>query len=530
MRSVRVLRNVVTNYLRFFLAGVIGFVITPVLVHALGDGDYGLWVTVFSLTGYFGLFDQGIRPSLVRYVARDHARGDHAGVARTLSSAVALYGALGAVTLLVTILAAAAFTRFLHIEPAQVTAARHVILIAGLSVALGFPLGVFGAALSGLQRYDLANLVGIGVGVARALAFVIVLRLGGGLVGLAWASLAMNLAGHALSWVLVHRLLPGVRLSPGAITRERLALIGAYSGFAFVGAIANSITFQTDALVITGALGAALVTPFALAAGLVDNARSLVYSATWVLAPTASELETRGETGKLHAMVIAGAKYSVLVSWPVLFALLVFGPDLLEAWVGHRFVAEPLLRTMSHPSLWRHSTSAAPLLIWLTLPTLLALPQSAAGSVLYGVSRHRGVVALALVNAALNLGLSLFWVRPFGLAGVALGTAVPLVLVGGVATMLYTCRALRMPLARYAWLGFGRPGIASLGFLLPALALRVLWHPVGWWALGVAVAGPWLLFMIITWRFALDDGERRHWGRMVPGLFGRGTADAEAGG
>lgn len=529
MRSVRVLRNVVTNYLRFFLAGLIGFIITPVLVHALGDGDYGLWVTVFSLTGYFGLFDQGIRPSLVRYVARDHARGDNEGVARTLSSAVALYGALGVVTLVVTVLAAAVFTRFLRIEPAQVDAARHVILIAGLSVALGFPLGVFGATLSGLQRYDLANLIGIGVGVARALAFVIVLRLGGGLVGLAWASLTMNLVGHALSWMLVRRLLPGVRLGLRAITRERLALIGAYSGFAFVGAFANSITFQTDALVITGFLGAALVTPFALAAGLVDNARSLVYSATWVLAPTASELETLGETGKLHAMVIAGAKYSVLVSWPVLFALIVFGPDLLEAWVGHRFVAGPLLRTLFDPALWRHSTSAAPLLVWLALPTLISLPQSAAGSVLYGVSRHRGVVVLALLNAAANLGLSLLWVRPYGLAGVALGTAVPLFLVGGVATMAYTCHALRLPLARYAWQGFARPGLVTLGFLAPALALRLLWHPAGWWALGAAVAGPWLLFVIIAWGFGLDDSERRHWGRMVPGLFGLKAAEGDVG-
>ena len=50
MRSLRVLRNAVTNYLRFFVAGIIGFVLTPILVHLLGDGDYGLWVTIFSLT------------------------------------------------------------------------------------------------------------------------------------------------------------------------------------------------------------------------------------------------------------------------------------------------------------------------------------------------------------------------------------------------------------------------------------------------------------------------------------------------
>ena len=85
MRSLRVLRNVVTNYLRFFLTGAMAFVLTPFMVRHLGDRDYGVWVTLFSLTGYFGLFDQGIRPSLVRYVSRDHAAGDHDGLARTIA-------------------------------------------------------------------------------------------------------------------------------------------------------------------------------------------------------------------------------------------------------------------------------------------------------------------------------------------------------------------------------------------------------------------------------------------------------------
>jgi O-antigen/teichoic acid export membrane protein len=529
VRSVVVLRNVVTNYLRYLLAGAIGFLLTPVLVHGLGDAGYGLWVTVFSLTGYFGLFDQGIRPSLVRYVSRDHALGDREGVARTLNSALALYGALGVVTLGITVVAATALTGLLHVAPGQAAEARQVILLAGLSIALGFPLGVFGAALSGLQRYDLANLVGMVVGVVRALAFVAVLRLGGGLVGLAWASLAMNLAGHAVSALLVTRLLPGLHLTVGGVTRQRLVLIGTYSGFAFVGALANSVTFQTDALVISAFLGAASVTPFALAAGLVDTVRQLVYSAAWVLAPTASDLDARGETGTLHAMVIAGAKYSVLVSWPVLFGLLVFGPDLLATWIGPRYVAEPLLRTLAHPALWRASVSAAPLLVWLVLPTFVSLPQSAASSVLYGVSRHRGVVALALVNAAANLGLSILWARPFGLAGVALGTAIPLLLVGGIATAAYTAHALRLPLGRYAWQGFARPGLVTLTFLGPAVAVRALHAPSGWWQLAAATGGPWLLFLAVAWTVGLDADERRRWGRMVPGLFGARPAGGGAG-
>ena len=527
MRSIRVLRNVLTNYLRFFSAGVIGFLLTPVMVHALGDGGYGLWVTIFSLTGYFGLFDQGIRPSLVRYVSRDHARGDRDGLSRTLSSAMVLYTVVGLVTFAASVAVALTCGRWFHLAPAHVATARAVLMLAGGSLALGFPLGVFGAALSGLQRYDVANGIGIGIGVLRALAFVAVLRLHGGLLGLAWVSLATNLLGHALSWIALKRVLPDVPIGARFVDPEHLRLIGSYSGFAFIGALASSIAFQTDALVITAFIGAALVTPFALAAGLVDNARSLVHSATWVLSPTASELDTLGERDKLHAMLVAGSKYSVLVSWPVLIGLMVFGDNLIRTWVGARYATvDPLARVLTPHG---PPASAAQILILLALPTLIALPQSSASSVLYGVSRHRGVVTLSILNALMNLGLSIRWVRPLGIAGVALGTAVPLALVAGFATVAYTCRALSLPLSRYAWEGFARPGLCALAFLAPALVLQWRWHPVGWWALGGSCAGCWLLFAAVAWRFALDPGERQRWGRLVPGIFRPAAAAAGAG-
>lgn len=512
MRSVRVLRNIVSNYLRFFTTGLLGFIITPILVLLMGDGDYGLWVAVFSLTGYFGLFDQGIRPSLVRYVSRDHTRGDTEGLSRTLSSALTLYTVVGALVLVATVVVASQFTRWFHVAPEQLGHAGTVVLLAGISVALGFPLGVFGATLSGLQRYDLANGIGIVVSILRAVAFVVVLRLGFGIVGLAWTSLAMNLLGHSSNWIVASRLLTGVRFGTHWVDRAHLKLIGSYSSIAFMGALATSIAFQTDALVITGFMGASFVTPFALGAGLVDNVRTLVNSATWVLAPTASELETRGEGEKLHDMMLAGAKYSVLISWPVLFGLLIFGSNFLTTWVSADYA-------------W-----AARLLTILAVPTLIALPQSAAGSLLFGISRHRGVVALAVLNAGLNLGLSLWWVKPFGLDGVAYGTAVPLALVGGVGTMIYACHALQLGVGRYLWQGIARPGLASLGFVVPALVGQKLFHPIGWGPLAAVTGTSWLVFAVIAWRWAVTPGERTRWARMVPGLLGlRGAAAAEIG-
>ncbi len=511
LRSIRVLRNIITNYLRFFVTGVLGFVLTPLMVRLLGDGQYGLWVTIFSVTGYFGLFDQGIRPSLVRYVSRDHTRGDVEGLSRTLSSAVALYSIAGVVTLAATFIVAAGFPAWFHLAPEHVAEARATLLLAGASLALGFPFGVFGAALSGIQRYDIANTIGVAVSVVRAALFVVVLHAHGGIVGLGWVSLGMSLVGHVLSWVFARRLLPGVRFSVRHVDREHLALVGSYSGIALIGALASSIAFQTDALVITAYLSAAAVTPFALASGLVDNVRTLVHSATWVLSPTASELETRGEGARLHEMMIAGTKYSVLLSWPVLIGLVIFGGNFMTTWVGDRYAESARLITV------------------LAIPTMLALPQSATSSVLFGISRHKGVVMLALLNAALNLALSLWWVRPYGLMGVAMGTAIPLGLVSGIATFVFGCRALGLPVRRYIWEGMVRPGLVCLAFAVPALALQRWVHPLGWAKLAAVAGGCWLVFAVTAWRVGMGPSERGRWGRMVSGLLGRGTPAAAGG-
>jgi O-antigen/teichoic acid export membrane protein len=501
VRSVRVLKNVLTNYLRLFSAGLIGFLITPVLVHLLGDGSYGIWVLVASLTGYLGILDQGVRPSLVRYVSHYRAAGDEDRLQATVNTALVLYTFVGAATMLLATGVSLQFDRFFNVAEGELVAAQRAVLLLGLSAALGFPLSVFGAVLSGLQRYDIANWIGIGVGVLRGVLFVVVLRMGGGLEGLAWTALWVNLLGHVLAMAAAWRLLPGLRISPRRARRDLVGRIASYSAYALVGAIAGNVIFQTDSIVITAFLSAALVTPFALAAGLVDNARQLVQAATWVLSPTASEMDTRGERGALHHMMIAGSKYSTLLVWPVLFALVIFGAGLLEAWVGERYVSSAVLITI------------------LAVPTFASLPQSTAWAVLYGISKHRVPTVLNLLNAAANLGLSILWVKPFGLVGVALGTALPLMLFGGLLTPLYACRVLELSPWRYAWEGVVRPGLVTLCFALPAWACELWLRPRGWVPLLSVIGGCWVLYAALAWRLSVPAEERSRWASMARGLW-----------
>jgi O-antigen/teichoic acid export membrane protein len=501
----------VSNYVRFFGNGVVAFLLTPLQVSVLHKEGYGLWVTVFALTGYFGLIDQSLRPSLVRYVSKERAANDNNALSRTLSSALLLYSLAGLVVMVGTVVVAQGFPQWMHLKPHQVADARATILLAGVSLAIGFPFGVFGATLSGLQRYDVANGLYMVVLLINAVWTAIALHMGAGLVEMAWIALATTLLGHVMSLIAVRRMLPEARFARRYIDRAHLRRIASYSSYAFIAAIAASLAFKTDALVITAFLGTALVTPFAIASGLVDNARTLVTSATWVLTPTASELDTLGEKAKLHTMLVHATKVSVLICWPALFALMLFGGNLITTWMKEPY------------------PDAARVLVILAIPTLFALPQSAAASMLFGVSRHRGVVLLALLNAALNLGLSILWVKSLKLDGVALGTAVPLFVIGGVATAIYAVRALGMPFHRYAWEGFMKPGLCSFAFLVPAFVIQSIWHPMGWGPLLSAMGGSWLIFAALTWSFGFSPNERERWGHTAPRVFGiKRTARAEA--
>jgi len=63
------IRNIFSNWASVAINLAVAFLLSPFLVHSLGDSAYGLWVLVLSVTGYMGLLDTGLRVSIVKPVA-----------------------------------------------------------------------------------------------------------------------------------------------------------------------------------------------------------------------------------------------------------------------------------------------------------------------------------------------------------------------------------------------------------------------------------------------------------------------------
>jgi O-antigen/teichoic acid export membrane protein len=101
-----------------------------------------------------------------------------------------------------------------------------------------------------------------------------------------------------------------------------------------------------------------------------------------------------------------------------------------------------------------------PALVILAATLTLGVAQSVAARILYGMGRLKLFARLALVEAVVNLALSLLLVNPFGLEGVAVAVAVPNVLFC-LFVISYACSVLDVRVRRYVAASWAKPLAAA---------------------------------------------------------------------
>src|SRR5207248_7959176 len=135
--KIRALKNVVSSWGGLGVNIAVGFFLTPFILHHLGNDAYGLWVLIFSLTGYYGIFDFGIRSSLVRYVSKFQATGDREELAKLINTSFFTYTCIGAILLVPTFLGSFYVQNMFHVPPGFLHDARILFIMVGVSLALG---------------------------------------------------------------------------------------------------------------------------------------------------------------------------------------------------------------------------------------------------------------------------------------------------------------------------------------------------------------------------------------------------------
>jgi O-antigen/teichoic acid export membrane protein len=452
--KIAIFKNVGSSWFALGLNILVGLFISPYILHHLGDEAFGLWVLIFSVTGYYGLFDLGIRSSIIRYVAKYSSVAENEELNRLINTAFFTYSGIGVVALLITIAVSFFVGSIFRISGDSLHLARWLFLMVGAAVALGFPLGVFGGILEGLQRFYVLNIANMSATILRALLIVIALRHGYGLLMVAFITVTLPLVANVVNAAVVLRVLP-LRFGLEHINRESLRRIASYSGTTFIIIVAVRLRFKTDAIVIGAFVSSAAITYFTIGSRLVDYAGEVVSGLAQLFVPMSSQSDATGDLTGLRKIFVAGNRACALIIFPMAAILIILGKSVIEAWVGARYIA---------PSY--------PVMLVLVIPFTLLLAQSASSRILYGMAKHKTLAVVTLLEGAANLFLSIFLVRRFGILGDAAGTAIPLVCTTLFFLPRHLCRVLKISIGVYVRQAFLLPLMLCAPLVAVLLLMR----------------------------------------------------------
>ena len=419
--------NAATNASVMLVKVGVVFLVTPIIVHRLGDTRYGIWIFISSITAYLQMGDFGVRSAMIRFVARYDGLKDREGINRVVNTSSAVLACVAVIVLAITLLAGW-LGRLPSSIPFELAAeARWFLVLSGIQVAMLLSISVPQATLAGLGRFPVRNSIAVVSLLLRQAALVVTVCCGGGLVTVGVVLVANCAVDYGmLSWA-VRRCFPALAYSRRYVDREMLRTICAYGVNVFAGDIAFLAIGQSAPLII----GACLVstdynTYYSLGASLKDYTLSILSMVIFVLIPAVSKWQAAGDHTAIRSLLIHATRYSLYFILPIEFGLLVLGHPFLAIWMGQKY-----------------ADAGYGTLIILSVPLALYAIAMVASRVLQGIGKVRPLAFLTAMQAVLTVALSVALARPYGIEGVAWGVSMALALAAP-ATAILACRCVQV--------------------------------------------------------------------------------------
>ncbi|HOV73907.1 MAG TPA: oligosaccharide flippase family protein [Candidatus Hydrogenedentes bacterium] len=385
------------------------------VVPCLGVSAWGLWAMLSVFTGYVALFDVGLGSGFAKFIAEHAAHKDRGRISSVVSVGFFFYLVLGLVLVCAgwwCIDPAVALFRRLGaqaVDDAFLSDVR-VLLRWGLVLfAASNCLSAFSAVQTGLQRMDVANLIGFAASLLKVTGAVYWVHAGHGVRGLLYASFLAFGFHAAASVIAAFLLVPGLRVSPRHISGTEFRALASFGWKTQVSRLSNVISFETDKLIVGlfyrqfGMIGV-----YRIGEELAGKMRQMPALLVSAIMPAASDLDARDDRERITRLYLVSSKYLAAATLPIGVYCVAASGMLIRTWMGP---AVPHLETAA----WINRI--------LAIGYLANVLPGAGVSIALGKGRPDLQMKAGIIAMITNVAFTLALVFPFGLYGVAMGTA-----------------------------------------------------------------------------------------------------------
>ncbi len=337
-RALRLGWNMIYHVIGQISIVPISFIVIPWIVHGLGDQGYALYGLFGLITGHIYLLNFGAGTATVKYVAESVGDGDKNKLAATLRSSFWMHTApIAAGSVIVWFGSELLITGIFDVDPKWLGRGIWTVRAAAVS-ALFYSWTQFSVAVfQGLQQLGRVNIILFFQSFLLLVGSAALIYFGFDLLDIATLYIGLNAAISMATWLVRRKELEPRLIGADDSISNRPADFYSFGGYAFLGQLAWSATFQWDKFLIGAFLPLSELTYYLIPAFILHKFWILPASVAATTFPLISELAGEGNKDSLKKVY---RQCGQLILWfivPTFTVLALFAPQLLTLWLGTEF-------------------------------------------------------------------------------------------------------------------------------------------------------------------------------------------------
>lgn len=444
--------GILLSYATTGISIFIQLVYMPVMIRLLGQSEFGLYSLVSGVVSYLSLFGLGFTGAYLRFFARENQKNDREGLAALNGMFILLFLLLSCAALICGF-TLSCFPRQIFgtkLSGAELQEARILMMILVVNMAICLISGIFDSIVSAYEQFVFQRVVSLAATVMNPFLCLPLLLLGYGNVMLVVVSTCIVVGKLAINvWFCFWKL--KIPVSFRNMQFSVLKEVGIFSFFLLLNMIIDQINWNIDKLILSHTNGTREVAVYGVASQI--NTLFMTFSTTIssVFSPRINRIAAENSVNYRREFTILMSKVG-RIQW-VILGLMAMGFVIF----GKFFIVNIYADDGYGDAYW-----AA---LFLVLPALVPLIQNIGIEVQRALNRHQFRSVIYFVMAVGNVFISIPLAKRFGSVGVAMGTAISLVLANGIIMNVFYHKALKIDML-YFWKEIGK---TLPGFLAPAI-------------------------------------------------------------
>jgi O-antigen/teichoic acid export membrane protein len=471
----------VANLLGNALPLLVALFALPVLTRELGTDRFGVLTLAWVVLGYFSLFDLGLGRAMTKLVAEKVGLGEEDAIPTLVWNSLAVMLVLGFLGSIVAV----AISPWLVRDALRIPAGLEIESLPSFYLlSISIPVVTSTAGLRGVleakQRFDLINMVRIPLGSFTFLAPIAVLPFSHSLLPI----VAVLVAGRILGWIahllLCFRVLPQLRAYP-VFTFSTVIPLLHFGTWISVSNIIGPFMVTLDRFVIGALISVSAVAYYTVPYEVVTKLWIIPGALTGVLFPAFAAAWVRDDR-RAAELLRKGVKYTFLILFPVVLAIVTLGREGLGLWLGIEY-AENSTRVLQ----------------WLAAGVFINCFAQIPFALIQAAGRPDMTAKFHLLELPFYLVALWLLIGSFGIEGAAMAwtmrCAVDAILL--FASVRRFFRSDLLPISRFAWFSMAALSSVAAGAL-----------PMGWLTKTLFLGIIMTLFIIGGWYRVLAPEDR----------------------